>query len=49
MRDASWLLGEPAEEGCVEAGVQLALLGHVVAARYNKPEGLQAWLKREGA
>ena len=31
-----------------DGGVKLAIKGHTVAARYNKPEGLQAWLRREG-
>jgi hypothetical protein len=31
-----------------DGGVKLAIKGHTVAARYNKPEGLQAWMDREG-
>ena len=35
-------------EVTLDGGVKLAIKGHTVAARYNKPEGLQAWMDREG-
>ena len=47
-RDAAWLTEPHATEVQVDGGVKLAMKGNTVAARYNKPEGLQAWMEREG-
>ena len=47
-RDVQWLVEPPAKELTLDGGVKIAMMGHVVAARYNKPEGLEAWLTREG-
>jgi len=46
-RDVTWLTEPPAKEITTEAGIKLAMMGHVIASKYNKPEGLQAWLQRE--
>ena len=48
-RDIKWCVQSPAEElTLADSGVKIAMMGHVVAARYNKPEGLMSWLEREG-
>ena len=48
-RDIKWFVQSPAEElTLADSGVKIAMMGHVVAARYNKPEGLMSWLEREG-
>jgi len=47
-RDVRCLVASPAQEVTLDGGVKIAMMGHVIAARYNKPEGLQAWLRREG-
>ena len=47
-RDAAWLTEPHAKEVQLDGGVKLAMKGNTVAARYNKPEGLQAWMDREG-
>ena len=46
-RDIQWLVSSPAQELAVDAGVKIAMMGHVIAAKYNKPEGLHAWIRRE--
>ena len=46
-RDSAWLAEPHAVETDLGGGVKIAAKGHTVAARYNKPEGLQAWLRRE--
>jgi hypothetical protein len=46
-RDVRWLIEPTATEVVVQGGVKLAMMGNVIAARYNKPEGLNAWLARE--
>ena len=46
-RDVRWVVQSPATEMSVDGGVKLAMMGHIIAARYNKPEGLLAWLRRE--
>ena len=47
-RDVRWVVSSPAKEIALDGGIKIAMMGNLVAARYNKPEGLQAWLKREG-